>query len=271
MLWSNRPWVPAALLVTTVLAATIAAPLAAQEVRLLAGTYSIKAEPSSVLVGEPVQFTLTAGGLPRRPEYRFHFGDETSTDWIGESTTPHSYQRAGTYSVYVEVRGRRGVVRRTRPVVAVVLPRGAEVVVGDGGAIGVQPPPPPPPERPAPRPPAGQRPVQPPGGQRSVTPPPPDGGGRSAWIVAGAALAVLFIAGLVLFLRVGRGLSRARPLGSELVVRPQPDPGTATFPSSRTPAVDLEVRLQPTKDPGRHRIEAAGDLISQERRDDDRA
>lgn len=54
--------------------------------------------------GEPVSFWT--GGVPQGApvEYRFHFGDGTSTDWLAVGEAEHVYAAGGEYNARVEVR-----------------------------------------------------------------------------------------------------------------------------------------------------------------------
>jgi len=36
-------------------------------------------------------------------KYRFHYGDNSQSDWLSESISTHVYERAGNYKVYCEI------------------------------------------------------------------------------------------------------------------------------------------------------------------------
>jgi hypothetical protein len=65
--------------------------------------------PPPVDVNAEVTFFVVPK-LPRAVEYRFHFGDGKTSDWITPSQTTHRYFESKIYLAYAEIRGREGLL-----------------------------------------------------------------------------------------------------------------------------------------------------------------
>ena len=64
---------------------------------------SLNASPTSVREAEPIKFSAQLSSAYPNVQYRFVFGDGSSSGWQSSSEAQHSYARAGNYSAYVDI------------------------------------------------------------------------------------------------------------------------------------------------------------------------
>lgn len=64
---------------------------------------TLSATPNSVPESQPVSFSAQLSERCPNIQYRFFFGDGSSTSWQSSLQTQHSYPRAGRYLAYVDV------------------------------------------------------------------------------------------------------------------------------------------------------------------------
>lgn len=64
---------------------------------------TLNASPASVRKAEPVKFAAQLSGPCENLQYRFVFGDGSSTGWQSSTQTQHSYPRSGNYFAYVDI------------------------------------------------------------------------------------------------------------------------------------------------------------------------
>ena len=204
-------------------------------------TITLRAEPPEAHPDDPVVFSAAGGPDDPGVEYRFHFGDGETSDWSAAREVSHTYAEAGSYNATVEV---RGLPNTTQPVPS--SPILMTVAALPAAAATQQP-----------------------------------GSSSLLWIVIIGAVLLLAIVGLVLARGKKVGPQKAVPQkavppkaepeqtmpGSEVVVKPQVDPGTPQVATDQPLRFEMEMRLRPIKDRGQHHLEAGADLIIQEKRD----
>ena len=59
--------------------------------------------PQEIFAGEKVSFKLGYQLPENYVKYRFHYGDNSQSDWLSESISTHVYERTGNYTVYCEI------------------------------------------------------------------------------------------------------------------------------------------------------------------------
>ncbi len=60
-------------------------------------------DPQSVFTGDVVTFRLGYKLPENNVRYRFHFGDNTRSEWKSDTKTTHEYEHNGRYNVYAEI------------------------------------------------------------------------------------------------------------------------------------------------------------------------
>ena len=59
--------------------------------------------PAVAEVDQAVEFMVKVAGWDRQMRFRFHFGDDSPSEWLPEPEATHAYTTSGTFTVSVEV------------------------------------------------------------------------------------------------------------------------------------------------------------------------
>jgi len=83
-------------------------PVMANEITLQVENVSLFVEPTNVEVGQTVSFETKFNSIDKNLRYNFDFGDNSTSGWLTDQNTTHTYSQSGTYFASAEINGLDG-------------------------------------------------------------------------------------------------------------------------------------------------------------------